>query len=58
MEQFRSIDSYERTCTDELEVLRSDRIAAYSEYFQQAIRDSERFNADAYRHANVIQFTC
>lgn len=57
MEQFRSIDSYERTCTDELEVLRSEQIAAYADYIQQAIRDSERFNADAYKHANVIQFT-
>lgn len=58
MEQFRSIDSYERTYTDESEVLRLDRIAAYKEYIQQAINDSERLRADAYKHANVIQFTC
>lgn len=57
MEQFRSIDSYDRICTDEHEVLRIDRIDAYADYIRQAIRDSERYSEDACKHASVIQFT-
>ena len=56
MEQFKSIDSYDRVCTDEYEVMRFDRMNAYTDYIRKAIRDSEKYSADAYEHAGVIQF--
>ena len=57
MEQFKSIDSYDRVCTDEYEVMRFDRMNAYTDYIRKAIRDSEKYSADASEHAGVIQFT-
>ena len=56
MEEFRSIDSYERVCTDDLEVLRADTLEAYVDYIQQGFSDSERFSEDAFKHPTVIQF--
>lgn len=57
MEQFKSFDSYGRIYSDEHEVMRFDRIDAYSDYIRKAIRDSEMYSEDAYKHANVILFT-